>query len=511
LDDEEEPELVRNVHVLNQPFVMSVFTSIILATLVLPNLPPLLGYVFAFIAVICVVSILTMMMRGGIKWLGYTLAALYVALEVSDFLSVGDAEARWLTLAISVGTLITTIWIWQRRESIRSESMNQSWSRLMIVLSIPMAVVSVLAIVANVLGYGSIAAFLNHGAVLVLIIGLLLLSVFKSLMSVVYHGFHTTFAHNSFIIKEDGDALFRWLTNILRLVTLGIYIYYCLSFFLLWEPVYDILQSVWSFGYAFGSVMLTVGDVVNVILIIIAFWVVASILRILLRKEVFNRVHAPRGVGNAVASMTHYTIMVIGVFLALASAGFETRHLGILAGALGVGIGFGLQTIVNNFLSGLILVFERPVTVDDVVEVDGILGTVTAIGIRSSKIRQFNGDEVIVPNADLISKRVTNRTLSDTRRRYTMTFETGRADDPEKVMKIITSAAQGVDGVLEDPPVKAYFKGMGAQSIKFYVNYWGSGNFLDLMSDVEMTVYKALEEARVQMPIPVQIEIQKDD
>ena len=92
-----------------------------------------------------------------------------------------------------------------------------------------------------------------------------------------------------------------------------------------------------------------------------------------------------------------------------------------------------------------------------------------------------------------------------------MTFETGRSDNPEKIIEIITTAAQGVEGVLDDPPVKAYFKGMESQSIKFYVNYWGSRNFLDLMSDVEMTVYKALSESSIQMPIPVQIEIQKDD
>ena len=90
-----------------------------------------------------------------------------------------------------------------------------------------------------------------------------------------------------------------------------------------------------------------------------------------------------------------------------------------------------------------------------------------------------------------------------------MHFETGRNEDPERVIAIISAAAQTVEGILPDPPAKGYFKGMGEQSIKFYVNYWGAGNFLDLMSDVEQSVYAALEKEGIKMPIPVQIEIKK--
>jgi small-conductance mechanosensitive channel len=234
---------------------------------------------------------------------------------------------------------------------------------------------------------------------------------------------------------------------------------------------------------------------------------VAVIIAIVLRKEIFHRIDLPRGIGNAVASVTQYTLVVVGVFMALASAGFESRHLGILAGALGVGIGFGLQTIVNNFLSGLILVFERPITVDDVVEVDGVLGVVTSIGIRASKIRQYNGDEVIVPNSDLISKRVTNRTLSDTKRRYTMEFTTGRKVAPDVVVAAVEQAVQGLEGILDDPPTRAYFKGTVHQTNHYYINYWGAGNFLDLMNNAQIAVYKALEKVGASVPVDITIEL----
>ena len=511
LADDEEPELVRNVHILKQPITMAIFATLIVATLSLPNIPPLMQYVSSVVFLYCIVAILSRMMKGRTAWIGYMLTAMFLIVQFSEFISGGEHEARWLTFGMSVILTYIMFWVRRNRKLLMQDHQPGRWPRLFVLLSIPLLIAGVLAIIANLIGYSRAASLINTGTTYTLIIGLLLLSMFKSLMSVVYHFFHTTFASNSLIIKEDGDRIFTGMTNVLRNAIFIVYLYFCLNFFLLWEPIRDLFYSILEFGYTFGTVEITVGDLVNVVVIIFSFWIVAAILRMVLRKEVFYRVNMPRGVGNAVASLTHYTIVVVGVFLALASAGFETRHLGIMAGALGVGIGFGLQNIVNNFLSGLILVFERPITVDDVIEVDGELGVVTSIGIRSSKIRKYNGDEVIVPNADLISKRVTNRTLSDTRRRYTMTFETGRGVDPDRVIEVITQAAQNAPGILEDPPVKAYFQGMGAQTIKFYVNYWGSGNFLDLMSDVEKAVYKALEQEGVPMPVPVQIEIQKDD
>ncbi len=508
MDDDDEPEIARNPHVLHRPFAMSVLLTIIGATFYLPNMPPLLDYVSSVLVLYCILAILVNMIRRPAGWTAWVLAGLFVLLQFGAFIRGDHQMTRWITLIASGVLFYLLFWILKNKSRF-NDIPRRLWQRIYIGLSVPLFVLSVIAIIANVIGYGVIAGYINKGIIYSLIIGLLLVAMYQSTGSIIFHFIDTKLAKKSFILREDGRLIFDRTMKILGSVVLFLYGYYCLNFFLLWEIVDEIIESVLTFGYTFGSVTLTVGDLVSVFITIIVFWIMANAIQVIMRRELFPRFDLPRGVGNAVASITHYTLIVLGLFLALASAGFEMKHLGFLFGALGVGIGFGLQTIVNNFLSGLILIFERPITVDDVIEVDGVLGVVTSIGIRASRIRQYNGDEMIVPNADLISKKVTNRTLSDTKRRYTMNFETGRDVDPERVIAIISGAAQTVEGILSDPPAKGYFKGMGEQSIKFYVNYWGAGNFLDLMSAVEQAVYAALEREGIKMPIPVQIEIKK--
>ena len=115
-------------------------------------------------------------------------------------------------------------------------------------------------------------------------------------------------------------------------------------------------------------------------------------------------------------SVLHYAILLVGFFIALATLGIDLSQITLLAGALSVGIGFGLQNVINNFVSGLILLFERPIKIGDVIEVSGNVGEVRRIGIRASVIRTSDGSEVIVPNGLLISSQVTNWTFSDQQR-----------------------------------------------------------------------------------------------
>jgi len=508
MDDDIEPEIVRNAHVLGRPITMSLLVTIIASSFFLPNKPPLLEYATSVLVLYCIIGILLNMIHKPLRWTAYVLTALFVFQQLSTFITGDYQFARWFTLLASATLVYLLLWL-QRNKNRYDESPRRPWQSIYIALSGPLLTLAVLAIVANVIGYGIVARVVNRGVLFALITGLLLVAMYQSTGSIIFHFMDTKFAKNSFIIKENGRLIFDRIIKILRSVILLLYAFYCLRFFLLWEVATDLFDSVWAFGYTFGTVNLTIGDLVSVFFTIVVFWLIANFVQIIMRRELFPRLRLPRGIGNAIASITHYSLIVLGVFLALAGAGFEVKHLGFLVGALGVGIGFGLQTIINNFLSGLILIFERPITVDDVIEVDGTLGIVTSIGIRASKIRQYNGDEMIIPNADLISKKVTNRTLSDTKRRYTMDFETNRDADPDRVIAIISEAAQSVEGILSDPPAKGYFKGMGEQSIKFYVNYWGSGNFLDLMSGVEQAVYEALDREGINMPVAIQIEIHK--
>ena len=172
-------------------------------------------------------------------------------------------------------------------------------------------------------------------------------------------------------------------------------------------------------------------------------------------------------------------------------------------GALGVGIGFGLQSVVNNFVSGLILMFERPIKVGDRIETTGRLGTVTRIGMRASTVRTFDGAEVIVPNGDLISKEVINWTLSDKRRRVEVSVRVAEGSDVKAVLDVLQRVAATRPDVLDDPAPAAFMMGANAGALEFRLFAWTQGeNTLKTTSDLNVRVYEALEQAGVRSAIP---------
>src|SRR6185503_17886328 len=163
-------------------------------------------------------------------------------------------------------------------------------------------------------------------------------------------------------------------------------------------------------------------------------------------------------------------------------------------GAFGVGVGFGLQNVVNNFVSGLILLFERPVRIGDFLEIGAINGEVTKIGFRSSTLHCSDGGDLIIPNANLISQQVMNRTLSGTRRLVPLRFHVAYGNDPERVRDLLLAAAAGHPDVLVFPRPIALFLGFGDSALNFEVRFWSPRPEIvpELTSDVALRVAAAL-------------------
>jgi len=182
----------------------------------------------------------------------------------------------------------------------------------------------------------------------------------------------------------------------------------------------------------------------------------------------------------------------------------EMSRFSVLVGALGVGIGFGLQNVVNNFVSGLILLYERPVQVGDVVDVGTVSGVITRIGVRSSTVRTFAGAEVIVPNATLISAEVTNWTLSDRRRRIEIAVGVAYGTEPKAVIGLLLAAVSARAGVLTDPAPVALFLRFGESAIEFALRFWTADfdAWQVLASDVMIEVHASLGRAGIEIPFP---------
>src|SRR5438034_11766098 len=250
------------------------------------------------------------------------------------------------------------------------------------------------------------------------------------------------------------------------------------------EAVPGALSVLFQRSIGFDRVHFALGGALSVVLILLFGYSLANAFTFLLKKVVLPRLPLSRGVPYAISTIAYYLLLLLVALAALSATGIELNKFTVLTGALGVGLGFGLQNIVNNFVSGLILLFERPIHVGDTVDVGGLVGMVRRIGARSSTILTFQGAEVIVPNSNLISNQVINWTLSSQWRRVDVPVRVAYGTDPERVIKLLVAVAESYPGVLLDRPPMAFFMGFGESALNFELRFWSAWQDTDRKSVV---------------------------
>lgn len=305
-------------------------------------------------------------------------------------------------------------------------------------------------------------------------------------------------------IRTGGRRLARRLSFALAVITLVVWIHQTLNLFAIRQDVYDAINRALNYQIKIGSATLAVSSIVAFILTLLLGYLVAMVLRAILGEEILPRLNLARGTPNAVATITHYVLLVLIFLLALAAAGVELSKFTLLTGALGVGLGFGLQNVVNNFVSGLILLFERPVRLGDLLEIGGVSGEVTKIGFRSSTLHAFDGSDLIIPNATLISQQVINWTLTGTRRRVVLNVPVAYGNDPMQVRDLLRQTVTSHTDVLRVPVPMVLFLGFSENGQNFEIRFWAARPELvaELKSDVALNIAAALTEAGIKVPIP---------
>jgi potassium efflux system protein len=253
-----------------------------------------------------------------------------------------------------------------------------------------------------------------------------------------------------------------------------------------------------------GAISLSLADVLAFGVTILAAVYLARLITTLLEEDVYPRVRLSRGVAYAVSTVVRYGVLLLGFLVAVGAMGFGMDRITILLGAFGVGLGFGLQNIVNNFVSGLILIFERPVQVGDSVEVGAIKGKVSRIGIRSSSIRTFDGADVTLPNGTLLSEALTNWTQSDRLRRIEIAVGVAYGTDPDAVIEVLREAENRQQGLVDDPAPQVLFQGFGESSLDFLLRAWVEDNdqWVTIQSDLALAVNRGLRERDIEVPFP---------
>lgn len=209
------------------------------------------------------------------------------------------------------------------------------------------------------------------------------------------------------------------------------------------------------------------------------------------------------GVGNSIASLSYYGVLLLGFLVALSAAGFKVSQLTLIFGALGVGIGFGLQNVVNNFVSGLMLMFERPIQPGDLVDAAGTSGTVREIGLRATTIRTSDGADVVVPNGLLLNGNLANWTMFDKSRRIEIPISVAYGSDPSTVIAVISAVLCDAPELAERPAPSVILTGYGEAALNFTISAWTHDISIwgRLRGEILSRTLAALQQAGVSVPL----------
>ncbi|MEM1163572.1 MAG: DUF3772 domain-containing protein, partial [Pseudomonadota bacterium] len=265
------------------------------------------------------------------------------------------------------------------------------------------------------------------------------------------------------------------------------------------------LLAAWSAlvdGFSVGTVTIAPMDFMIFAVVFIAGYTITRMLQAVLRRSVLPAVRLDEGVQSALLAGIGYIGIGIAALVAISTTGLDLSNLAIVAGALSVGIGFGLQNVVNNFVSGIILLIERPIKAGDWVEINGAHGTVKRVKVRSTEIQKFDRSTMFVPNADLISGTVINWTHGDSLGRLIVSVGAAYGSDARQVERVLLQIAQANPMLARRPAPYILFTGFGADSIDFEVRgvLRDVNNIMTAASEIRFAIYEKFAEEGIEIP-----------
>ena len=348
-------------------------------------------------------------------------------------------EDPWHDFAMLVlGTLLLAALSWARRSRARlGRSVAPSRLDRALNLFAPVTLIGLgLALLAGVLGYASLLELLMDGFTASTYWLLVSIALTRVLYAFVSAGLDGELVKRLGSMRNHGELIRTRALGAARWAGIALWTGATLYGFGIVEPVLSGLGHLLRTHAEFGSWSISLGDLARFVATMYVAGKAASLWGFVLDEDVLPRLNLARGLPPTISRLSRYVILALGFLLAVGAAGVNMSQIALLASALSVGIGFGLQNVVNNFVSGLILIFERPIRIGDTVQLGDLVGEVRKIGIRASTMRTAQGAEVILPNAELISNQVVNWTLSDFKRRIEIPVGVAYGSDPDHVMEL---------------------------------------------------------------------------
>ncbi len=487
---------------LSHPIAIGLFVASAFSALIYEGPPPLWRLLLLTVLAASAAVLTSGTFHNPLKRrVAYALASFFVLVSALETFALPAPGYRLFTL-LATGAGLPFLWLTARREEAQ-RGRRSGFARLLYLGVLVLAAV----LAAQLIGFAVLARWLLESALATAFIAfttVFLIRLGKGALRASLQQPRSGDAGRLLSLRRVGHELSSHLARGLEIVLVVVALLYVLT---VWGIIPSPLagwRSVTGAGFELGSYRITVAQVLLGVLTIYLAFVASGVTRALVGEELGRRQDVEPGVADSVSTLAHYALVVVGIFIALAAIGFDLSSFAIVAGALGVGIGFGLQNMVNNFLSGLILLFERPVRVGDVVVIDGEWATIRKIGLRATVVTTFDLAEVIVPNGDLVSEKVTNWTLTDSKTRIVIRVGVAYGSDLETVFAILRAVVVEDPRVAADPAPLVHFDEFGDSSLNFMLRVWVTEivERLNVRSDLLREIDRRFREAGVTIPFP---------
>ncbi|MDB5325152.1 MAG: putative Mechanosensitive ion channel [Phycisphaerales bacterium] len=509
-----DPSLLAATRVFQTPIATALTASMILTPWIYISAPRLFWGILGTAALLPTIMVLRPLIERSLRPLLYGLAG---AIFVNLLLSVVAALPivyRGLFLVQMGGATVFFLWFLRTGKGVPGDPQRPPLRKAAVIGARFGLAVTVVASVANIFGFVSVARLIGNALLTSAYLGVLLDTSVFVVDALLLGASHLKPISTLGMVQRHRPLLLKRTHVLLVLLAIGLWGYFTLESLSIRQPLIAASTTVWNWPRstaetaiaatqpATAETLLTVGGVISFIITVAASIYVSRFIAFLLDEDVYPRLHLARGMPYAISTLLRYVILAIGFSLAIVKLGYgDPTKLTILVSAFSIGLGFGLQNIVNNFVSGLILLFERPVQVGDVIELDNVTGVVSRIGIRASVIRTPLAAEIIVPNGRLISDRVVNWTLSNRQRGIELPLTVAPGTDPQQMIKLLIATAKAHPLVAAYPAPQAYFTEFSGGGMKFEVRCW-TNRFEDwscVRSEVAMAINAALLKDNIQL------------
>ena len=493
--------------VFDRPYAAAAAAALVSVLWIYPARPRTIGDVCGILLLVPLLRILRPLIARAMAPVLYAFAVLILVDRVRAQLVVTPLGDQVVLLMEMLPAIVVLSWLLgsrQLRRTLRVDGMTPQRLHVQDAVAGVCLLVCAASFVAAASGSVRLARMLGSGLLVDVFLAIAAYAAVKVLDGLLAFAFRAWPLCRLGMVARHRDLLQRRVHRTLVTIMVGTWALAVLTHRGLIDVAATVGRAALAVEVRRGGIGVSVGDVLAFFFTVWLAFMVSAFVRFLLEEDVFPRLRLGRGLSYTISSLLHYTVLLLGFLLAIAALGVDLNKVTILAGAFGVGLGFGLQGMVNNFVSGLIVLLERPMQVGDAIQMGDVAGEVRRIGIRSTTVQTAEGADVIVPNASLVAEKVTNWTLSRHVRRVDVPVGVAYGTPPEKVLELLRGVAAAHPHVLVKPAPEALFLEFADSALKFELRAWTDrfDRWLAIKSDLNVAVYGALQAADMKIAIP---------